>query len=67
MPPGQDLDVDPQLEGFQRLDGLEAAIAGQHGEPFEAPPASQTEVAQLPTETRFEQQGSRPGVGAAEL
>ena len=51
MPPGQDLDVDPQLEGFQRLDALEAAIAGQHGESFEAPPAGQT---------RLEQQRGRP-------
>ena len=66
MPPGQDLDVDPELEGFWRLDAMEAAIAGQHGEPFKAP-AGQLEVAQLPTETRLEQQGGRPGVGTAEL
>ena len=66
MPPGQDLNVDPQLQGFQRLDAMEAAIAEEHGEPIEAP-AAQAQVVQVPTETRLEQQGSRPGAGTMEL
>eukprot|EP00439_Symbiodinium_sp_Y106_P050546 s1863_g6.t1 len=50
--------VDPSLSGFELLDALETAIAENHPDTMEGPPA-QAEVVHVPTDTQLRQDESR--------
>ena len=52
--------MDPSLSGFELLDALETAIAENHPDTMEGPPA-QAEVVHVPTDTQLRQDESRPG------